>query len=222
MPRGSAPSFRLPVTARPGAVRRAVRGLGLVLRGERPGSFFDIRNLSLVNRQLATAEAPPLVPDPRQAESDPMGAARFVLALLASSSRLRAEFPRHSTMDQMVRSPGGWIVADGKPDCRIRVWSISVQRLHSGAAAGVSVCTKFGRMFARCFHWGSRLPAGLPGVVHHVGRREDVDIDPVSIVFGRSPNSTRPRIAGYSRHSSPNLTGKSDSRMGRPGSGGPN
>ena len=91
---------------------RLARRVRLALRGEHPGSFFDLRDLRAVNRLLTSADILPLVADPREAEADPLAAARFVLALLATTPRLRRSYPR-----ALSDGPDGpfarWLRTDG-------------------------------------------------------------------------------------------------------------
>jgi glycosyltransferase involved in cell wall biosynthesis len=101
-------SLRLPA----GLAQRVARRARLFLRGESPGSFFDLYDLPAVNQRLVAAGLAPLAPDPREADRDVLGASRFVLALLASSLKLRASFPR-----ALSAGPDGpfarWLLADG-------------------------------------------------------------------------------------------------------------
>jgi glycosyltransferase involved in cell wall biosynthesis len=73
----------------PGLVRRLIAKL--VGPTVQPSPLLD---LSRLNPLLAKHGIPPLVVDPKLAGRDEAGAARFVLALLASTPALRARFPR--------------------------------------------------------------------------------------------------------------------------------
>jgi glycosyltransferase involved in cell wall biosynthesis len=74
---------------------QSARRLAFRLRtGESVESHFDIYNLKAINTLLAQYNRPPLTPNPRQASLDRTHAMRYILALLASSPRLRRAYPR--------------------------------------------------------------------------------------------------------------------------------
>ncbi|HEY8506014.1 MAG TPA: hypothetical protein VIL46_15620, partial [Gemmataceae bacterium] len=92
-----------------GLLARLRRRLRDRWRGETAETYFDIHNLKELNPVLRRHDCPPLEPGAAQAEEGVAGAARFVLALLARSPRLRRRFPR-----ALSEGPGGaffrWVI----------------------------------------------------------------------------------------------------------------
>jgi len=74
--------------------RRIRRRVSLAVSGEADDTFFDLRNLTTINRLFAEHGEVPLVLEPRHAEESVEDAAWFVLALLAGSKPVRDRFPR--------------------------------------------------------------------------------------------------------------------------------
>lgn len=165
---------------------RANRRFKLFLRGERPGSFFDIHDLGALNRRLGVAELPSVATDPREAESDALGASRFILSLLASSPRTRRTHPR--ALSDGIDGPfGRWLLADGLREFR----------LSPHAAANIRAAFEYGhrargdRLYEVRFDVRDMFPLALTPAQRGAylewfaayGHREERDVDATSLLW---------------------------------------
>lgn len=140
--------------------RRVVLGLKRRLRkwwtGTDPDTYYDLRDLQLINSLFGTWGIPPLQADPLQAESDVLGAARFILALLATNAPLRRRYPRALAEGTEGRF-FGWLQTVGRK--RYRWTNRALEHL------ATALSTDFGRLARRVMELRADLrpifPLGL-------------------------------------------------------------